>query len=47
MEKKRYVAPSMEVIALKLQGSLLTGSGKVDSEGPGSMDKHDFEDDWK
>lgn len=36
-KKKSYVIPSMEVVELELQGSLLAGSGTTELEG-------DFED---
>ncbi len=32
MKKKNYVIPSMEVVALELQGSLLAGSGPTELE---------------
>lgn len=48
MEKrKNYEAPAMEVVELKLQDSLLTGSSV---EGTGTFSEgatlNDFDDDW-
>ncbi len=45
-QKKNYVAPAMEVVELKLQGSLLAGSsanGTFDETG----DLNDFDNSWE
>lgn len=54
MDKKYYEAPSVEVVDLKLQGSLLAGSGGEDddseeTEGTTIEDaqKNNFNDSWK
>lgn len=51
MNKKHYVAPSVEVVEMKFQGSLLAGSGGQDEphEEKGDIEDgelHNFNFDW-